>query len=116
MMNWSIPENTHYYVLLFLFTLLFVLQIWAIVKIKTIIRRVLEIYNQIAHVRSSPKAVRQLQAGSPRPSCQLCRHRRTFLDPSGKSVFVYRCGLSDLSIQLDDYCHKFEYDPQSADI
>ncbi len=104
-----------YYVLLFLFSVLFVLQVWAIIKIRQMVRQVLRLYDQFsrkpARTAVDPKAV-----GTFRHTCQICRHRQTFLDPTGEQVFVYRCGLSRQRILLDDYCEKFEFDPHIADI
>ena len=108
---------THWqhYFLLFLFTVLLVLQIWAIVKIRQMVRQVLELYDQFSrHQRRS--APDPAGAGTFRHTCQICRHRQTFLDPTGKQVFVYRCGLSRQHIKLDDHCEKFEFDPHIADI
>ncbi|MGH7492551.1 MAG: hypothetical protein ACREOO_09160 [bacterium] len=107
--------NLHYYVLIFLVAVLFLLQFWGIVKIKRMMREVQGLYGKL----SKPSLVRhteKMEVGTFRHTCQICRHRQTFLDPSGKQVFVYRCGLSQLRIKLDDYCEKFEFDPHIADI
>lgn len=111
-------ENANYYILLFLFTLLFILQVWAIVRIRQMVRRVLDIYDRMQTLRGEPrelpKAALELYNKSQR-TCQVCRHRQTFLDPSGKQVFIYRCGLTQERIALDFFCQKFEFDAQSAD-
>lgn len=111
-------EHIHYYVLLGLFTLLFILQVWAIIRIRQMIQRVLDIYDRIQSLRGTPKALPEglvAAFGKAKRSCQLCRHRQTFLDPSRKQVFLYRCGLTQERITLDYSCEKFEYDPQNAD-
>lgn len=112
------PENVHYYVLFGLFTLLFILQVWAILRIRQMIQRVLEIYDRIQSLRGEPKALPPGVVAAykkAKRSCQVCRHRQTFLDPSGKHVFLYRCGLTQERITLDYSCEKFEFDPQNAD-
>ncbi len=111
-------ETLHYYILLCLFTLLFILQVWAIIRIRQMIRRVLDIYDRMQTLhgvaKGLPKAALEAYNKSQR-SCQVCRHRQTFLDPSGKQVFLYRCGLTQERITLDYHCEKFEFDAQSAD-
>ncbi len=111
-------ETTHYYILLGLFTLLFILQVWAIVRIRQMIRRVLDIYDRMQVLRGEPRELTHTAIAAynkSQRSCQVCRHRQTFLDPTGKQVFLYRCGLTQERITLDYYCEKFEFDAQSAD-
>ncbi len=112
-----------YYVLLSLFALLFLLQIWAILKIKLMLRRVLEIYQrmqQMAAITPSGLTTREKLQPSRRADvnygriCEYCRHRETFLDASGKNVFVYQCRLSKQKIKLNDSCTQFELDPHRA--
>ncbi|MCI0696984.1 hypothetical protein L0337_33885 [candidate division KSB1 bacterium] len=123
------PDNfsthLHYYVLLSLFALLFLLQIWAMIKIKLMLQRVLDIYKRMQQIAAMSKSG-LIAEGELQPSrqagvnykriCEWCRHRETFLDPSGKGVFVYRCGLSKHRIKLNDSCPQFEFDPQRAPI
>ena len=107
--------NLHYYFLIFLVAVLFLLQVWGIIKIKKMMGELQELYHKL----SKPPLVRRtekIEVGTFRHTCQICRHRQTFLDPSGKQVFVYRCGLSQQRIKLDDYCETFEFDPHIADI
>lgn len=121
--NFSTP--LHYYILLSLFALLFLLQVWAMIKIKLMLRRVLDIYKRMQQIAAMSKSGLIVE-GDLQPSrqagvnykriCECCRHRETFLDPSGKGVFVYRCGLSKHRIKLDDSCPQFEFDPQRAPI
>ena len=123
------PDNfsthLHYYILLSLFALLFFLQIWAMVKIKLMLQRVLEIYKRMQQIAAAPRSGLIVE-GDLQPShqagvkykriCECCRHRETFLEASGKGVFVYRCGLSKNRIKLGDSCPQFEFDPQRAPI
>ncbi len=121
--NFSTP--LHYYILLSLFALLFLLQIWAMIKIKLMLRRVLDVYKRMQQIAAMSKSG-LIAEGVLQPSrqagvnykhiCECCRHRETFLDPSGKGAFVYRCGLSKHRIKLDDSCPQFEFDPQRAPI
>jgi hypothetical protein len=118
-------ETVHYYTLLFLFTVLFVLQIWALLKIKRMLHRVLDIYRRMQEIAYS-RQTHLLDNGLVQPSssasvnykriCQYCRHRETFLDPSGKNVFFYQCGWSKQKIKLNDFCSQFEFDPQRAEL
>jgi hypothetical protein len=123
------PDNfsmsPQYYILLTLFALLFVLQVWAMIKIKLMLRRVLEIYRRLQQIAAiSPIdliAEEELQPSRQagvkyKRICECCRYRETFLDRAGKSVFVYRCGLSKQKIKLNDSCARFEFDPQRAQI
>lgn len=103
-----------YYFLLFLFAVLFALQLWAIFKIRKMVRQVLQLHQQLQQAGRGASEKNALSAF--RHTCQICRHRQTFLDPSGRQVFVYRCGVSRQIIKLDDYCEKFEFDPHIADI
>jgi hypothetical protein len=115
--NFSVP--LHYYILLALFAVLFILQIWAMLKIRFMLNRVLEIYKRMQQMAASG-------LGEAQPSlkinvnykriCEYCRHRETFLEASGKNVFVYQCGLSKQRIKLNDSCAQFEFDPQRAQI
>jgi hypothetical protein len=121
----NFSANAHFYILLFLFTVLFVLQVWALIKIKQMLGRVLEIYAKMQQAanrqRKVPDNGSHLQ---PSPSiavnyrriCQYCRYRETFLEASGKNNFIYRCGLNKQEIKLDDRCPQFEFDPQRAEI
>jgi len=119
-MSNGFSEHLHYYILLSLFGLLFVLQIWAMLKIKLMLQRVLEIYKRMQQM-----AARQ-RLGEAQPShkvnvnykqlCEYCRHRETFLAASGKNVFIYQCDLSKQRIKLDDCCAQFEFDPHRAQI
>lgn len=116
----NFSEHFHYYLLLALFGLLFVLQIWAMLKIRLMLQRVLEIYKRMQHM------VVQQKLGEAQPSpkinvsykriCEYCRHRTTYLDASGQNVFMYQCGLSKQKVKLDDSCAHFEVDPQRAQI
>jgi len=116
----NFSEHIHYYILLALFGLLFVLQIWAMLKIKLMLQRVLDIYRRMQQIA----ALQKLGDAQPSPKinvnykriCEYCRHRETFLDASGKNVFVYQCGLSKQRIKLEDSCAHFEFDPQRAQI
>jgi hypothetical protein len=124
-MEGSFSKNLHYYILLALFTLLFVLQIWAMLKIKLMLRSVLEIYRRMQQI-IKPQQINSGTGSPAQPSsasgvnyrriCMYCRHRETFIDTSGKNVFLFRCGLSQQQIKLDDFCHYFEFDPQRAEI
>ena len=100
--------NLHYYFLILLVAILFLLQFWGIVKIKRMMREVQELHGKLLK-SSLARRQEKMEVGT-------VRHRQTFLDPSGKQVFVYRCGLSQQRIKLDDYCEKFEFDPHIADI
>lgn len=116
----NFSEHLHYYILLALFALLFVLQIWAMLKIKFMLQRVLEIYRHMQQGASlrKPGAAQPLgkiNVGY-RRICEFCRHRETFFNPSGENVFLYRCGLSKKKILLNDSCVQFEFDPQRAQI
>jgi hypothetical protein len=106
--------NLHYYFLIFLVAILFVLQVWAIIKIKRMMRNVQKLHDKLANP-SAARHADMFEVGTFRHTCQICRHRQTFLDPSGKQVFVYRCELSQQRIRLDDHCEKFEFDPHIAD-
>jgi hypothetical protein len=118
-MSNNFSQHVHYYILLALFGLLFILQIWAMFKIKLMLKRVLEIYKRMQQMAS-------LGLGEAQPSsktsvkykriCEYCRHRETFFDAAGKNVFIYRCGLSKQRIKLDDSCAQFDFDPQRAQI
>ena len=111
-------DTTHYYILLGLFSLLFLLQVWAIVRIRQMIRRVLAIYDHLQARRGEPRELHKHAIAAyekSKRSCQVCRHRQIFLDPTGKQVFLYRCGLTQERITLDYYCEKFEFDAQNAD-
>ena len=107
-------DTTPYYVLLLICAIVFVLQAWAIIKIRYMMRQVIELYDRI----SKPPAARRPElraSGMFRHTCQICRHRQTFLNPASQQVFVYRCGVSGQRIELDDHCEKFEFDPHVAD-
>jgi len=116
LMDISLPPNIHYYILLLLFTALFVLQVWMMVKFKEMVRRVLEIYQRVQSAQGYTTSPPQIPPGEIQKICQHCRHRETYPDPAGKSVFVYRCRLNRQSVQLVDSCRKFEFDHQNADI
>lgn len=115
----NFSQHVHYYILLALFGLLFILQIWAMFKIKLMLTRVLEIYKRMQQMTA-------LRLGEAQPSskinvtyksiCEYCRHRETFFDAAGKNVFIYQCGLSKQRIKLEDSCAQFEFDPQRAQI
>jgi hypothetical protein len=82
------------------------------------IRRVLEIYDRVQSLHGGTKdfpAAALAAYNKSQRCCQVCRHRRTFLDPGGKPVFLYHCGLTQERITLDYHCEKFEFDAQSAD-
>lgn len=116
----NFSEHVHYYILLALFGLLFVLQIWAMLKIKQMLQRVLDIYRRMQQMA----ALQKFGEAQPSPKinvnykriCEYCRHRETFLAASGKNVFLYQCRLSKQKIKLDDSCAQFEFDPQRAQI
>jgi hypothetical protein len=116
----SFFEHLQYYILLALFALLFVLQIWAMLKIKLMLQRVLEIYRRMQEMASQHKPAAAHPSHkinvSYRRICEFCRHRETFLNSAGKNVFFYRCRLSQRKISLNDSCVQFEFDPQRAQI
>jgi hypothetical protein len=122
----NFSAHLHYYILLSLFALLFLLQIWAMLKIKLMLRRVLEIYQRMQEIAAAsatggPIAGEELQPSrrasvNYKRNCECCRYRETFLAPAGKSVFVYQCGLSKQKIKLNDSCARFEFDPHRAQI
>jgi type IV secretory pathway component VirB8 len=116
----NFSEHINYYILLALFALLFVLQVWAMLKIKQMLQHVLDIYRRMQQMA----ALQKFGEAQPSPKlnvkykriCEYCRHRETFLDASGKNVFVYQCGLSKQKIKLEDSCAHFGFDPQRAQI
>lgn len=115
-MNFITSEFASYYLLLFFFTILFVLQIWALIRIKKMIRHILEIYQKLEQSRAAVPAAARGKRREPPRICQNCRYRETFLTPAGNATFVYRCALHQQKIRLSDFCSKFEMDAQNADI
>jgi hypothetical protein len=101
------------FLLLGLFTFLFFLQIWAMMRIKKMLKTVLKIYAQVTRIADGGQGA---EAAGPAPKriCQNCKFRDTYLTNREEQLFLYRCRLNGQEIKLDDFCHRFEVDPIRA--
>ena len=78
------------------------------------IRRVLNIYDYIqTNSRSQNKTQKRLQAKNYKKICKNCQFRETFVDDSGKDIFVYHCKLRQKQIKLEENCPEFMLYPNT---
>lgn len=109
-MDFNIPRIHLLFLLLALFTFLFILQIWAMIRIKRMLKAVLGIYTQVSRLARTVRTG-QVPANAPKRICQNCKYRDTYLEKNGDQLFQYRCRLNGQVIRLIDFCHCFESDP-----
>ena len=101
----------YFYGLLALFALLFLAQVWAITKIRVMLRHILHIYSRMQDLtRQQPRRPSSRGVSLTEPICQNCRHRETFVDPADTDMLVYHCRIHKKRIELRDFCDQFELD------
>ncbi len=113
-MDSFLPRIHLLFLLLGLFTFLFFLQVWAMMRIKKMLQTVLKIYAQVVRMAGDANGV-QSAVAPPRRICHNCKFRDTYLKNKDGRLFLYRCRLNGQEIQLDDFCHRFELDPIRAE-
>ena len=94
-----------------IFAFLFILQIWAIFRVRKMLLRVSEIYNwvQAGRLGSSNKNILTNQV--PR-KCKNCLFRSTYLTQDTDIQFIYYCKRHDIETTLEESCSFFQIDPQ----
>ncbi len=100
--------------LLLMFGVLFLLQIWAILRIKEMLQQVTEI---LRFVKASTRVVRRLPAPQKHMQavCENCKFRSTFLSNEKPPRFLYKCKKNNSEIELTHTCRLFKLDPQSKE-
>jgi hypothetical protein len=103
------------YIITIILTVLFLLQLWAILRIKEMLRQVAEIFR---FVRAGSLASRRL-AGEKQPShqriCENCRFRKTYISNDPEFEIYYHCKKHHKEILLNESCYLFEFDEQNKE-
>jgi len=111
-----LSSNLSLYILTIVLTVLFLLQIWAIFRIKEMLRQVTEIFR---FVRAGTLASRNImKPRSPRPEriCENCRFRSTYISGNSQFEIYFHCKKHDKAVSLNASCHLFEFDEQNKEI
>ncbi|KAA3612640.1 MAG: hypothetical protein DWQ05_18490 [Calditrichaeota bacterium] len=97
--------------LILILATLFVLQIWAIIRVKMMLKRVSEIHEwvQAGKLGVSAQFTRYKR---PVKTCKNCLFRSTFLAQEKDIQFVYYCKKNDIETSLDNSCLYFQVDPE----
>ncbi len=97
--------------LILILATLFILQIWAIVRVKMMLKRVAEIHEwvQAGKLGTSTYFSRYRQ---PAKTCKNCRFRSTYLAQEEDVQFIYYCKKNDIETSLKNSCLQFQVDPE----
>ncbi|HHL72905.1 MAG TPA: hypothetical protein ENJ29_10360 [Bacteroidetes bacterium] len=110
----STSHEIAFYLFTFLFIALFILQLWAIMRIKTMLRRVAEIYDWVRAGKMGQQDFGQ-SAQTYSTTCQHCIYRTVYLSRKKPFNFVHHCRKTDKKIKLEDSCLFFKLDPHSIE-
>lgn len=104
------------FILILVLTVLFLLQIWAILRIKIMLHQVSEIFR---FVRAASLGTRnRLSPRRPHAAriCEHCRYRTTYLANDAGFELLYHCKKHNKPIELNHTCRQFEFDEQDNKI
>lgn len=101
------PPAFAFYFAIILIVVLFLLQIWAILRIRRMFGQVSEIFR---FVKAGTRVYQSLP-GRKTSTCEFCRFRETYINSDRDLRFVYWCKRHDEEIQLDHSCAFFKPDP-----
>ncbi len=99
-----------YIILLIAFSVLLVIQIIALFKIRKLIFNLKKNVIDLSLNRSlSPGSIKEFNI----QICQFCRYRQTYINavPDGSDDFYYRCRIHNSSTKLNQSCKNFAIDP-----
>lgn len=109
-------SNLALYIVTMILTVLFLLQIWAILRIKEMLRQVVEIFRFMrAGSLASMRSVGEKQNSYQR-ICENCRYRKTYITNDSEFEIYYLCKKHNKEILLNESCYFFEYDEQNKEI
>lgn len=110
-----ISSNIAMYLITAILTVLFLLQLWAIFRIKEMLRQVTEIFRFVrAGTLASKYNFRRFDA-TPDRICENCRFRKTYFSNEPKFEIYFHCKKHDKPIALNETCHLFELDEQNKE-
>ena len=107
-----------FYLLISFFSVYIILQVYIVLRMRTIIQKLFDILFRIdavmKHIRPSHQKTRVKLI----QSCKNCKNRVPFYfsDPEYESYFYYRCRLTRKQVLPDYYCNNFVLDPQTYDV
>ena len=109
-MSHIVPFDLAFYLIVIVFAVLFLLQIWAILRIKEMLRQVGEIFRFVkAGTRVSPQRSSQAYFKN---SCEFCKFRASYLSDEQPIHFIHLCKKHSKIISLNESCGHFTPDPQ----
>lgn len=97
--------------LLLILTTLFILQIWAIIRVKMMLKRVSEIHQWVQAGKLGTNAYLS-RFRHPVKTCKNCLFRSTFLAQEKDVQFIYYCKKNDMETSLTNSCQHFQVDPE----
>jgi len=101
--------------LFFLFTLivcLILIQIFFLIKIKFLIKRVSELFIKLDFLTHSTKKGQHNPPQHVIRSCENCKNRIVYFHSEQESYFYLKCRLNNQPVSQEDYCHNYVMDPQ----
>lgn len=109
-------SNTAMYLMTVILAVLFLLQIWAIFRIKEMLRQVSEIFRFVRAGALASKYQLKRPETAPERICENCRFRKTYFANEPKFEIYFHCKQHNKPISLDETCHLFELDEQNKEI
>jgi hypothetical protein len=104
------------FLLICFFSIFIFFQIYLVIKIRKIIRKLIEILFLFDHLVKKFRPNESATANLTR-TCTNCKNRVPFYlnDPQYNGYFYYRCQLTKKHVLPDNSCVHFMFDPQISD-
>lgn len=101
--------------LYFLFSLivcLILIQIYFLIKINLLIKKVTELFIKFDFLINIFKKEQKLPRQNPTRSCENCKNRIVYFHSEQESYFYLKCRLNNQPVSQEDCCHLYILDPQ----
>ncbi len=114
----TLSPDIFFYLIIFFFGTYILLQIYIILKLRTIIKHLFEILFQLHAIIRKVYIDRATKSNQLKKICQNCKFRLPYYNANAhiQNLIYYRCQLSNKKVPPDYYCQNFVLDPQTYDV
>ena len=110
-------EDPNLIFLLLSFLICFILfQIYLVFKIKVVVQRILEIFIKIDRMVREFQREKAGKKSTKMSTCQNCKNRIVYFHSEDETYFYIKCRLNNQTVNPEDFCHYFVFDPQNFEI
>jgi len=109
-----LPNTLYFYLFPAVLAILFLLQLWAILRIKDMLLQVTEIF-KFVKAGSLPIRAASHRKAFFKQSCEFCKHRTTYLSDKKQFQFIHFCKKKNIMIELNKSCNHFILDPHLSE-